>query len=112
MFAEYRKSLIALKSYRQPATTPTSVMVLGDIAQQNVVSGTQHNTMIQRGDGQAAVEKPEARLEGDEPEEISDGSARRAPRSAARRDRPKKPGQVEGLYARRPRALAAGGTGV
>jgi hypothetical protein len=112
MFNEFRKSLMALRTYRQPSAAPTQVTVLGDVAQQNITSGTQHNTMIQRGDGQSPVEKPETRLEGDQPGEVSDGSASRAPRSAARRDRAQKPGQVEGLHARRPRALASGGKGV
>ena len=112
MFAEYRKSLIVLKTSREPSAAPTQVTVLGNIAQQNVTSGTQHIAMIQREDGQDGLENPEARLEGDQPGEVTNGSAGRTPRSAARRDRPKKPGQVEGLHARRPRALAAGGKGV
>jgi hypothetical protein len=109
MFAEYRKSFVALRSLRQPPTTPTQVTILGNVGQQNLATGPQHNTMTYRGDAGAGVESQEARLEGDNHEGDSDGPASRTSRSPTRRDRTTKPDPVEGPHRRRPRAIASGG---
>ena len=109
MLGEYRRSLVTLRSLRQPPLVPTQVTVMGNIGQQNLASGPQHNAMTQRGDAWAGVESQKARLEGDDREEDIDEAASRARRSTTRRDREKKPGQVEGPHRRRPRALTSGG---